>query len=110
MPEAYGGPGLDFRFNAIVGEELAYLGAAAGFTLQSDIVADYLIAYGSEEQKRRYLPGMVSGETITAIAMTEPGAGSDLQGMKTIARPDGNGWSLSAAPRPTSPTARARTW
>ena len=97
VPEAYGGPGLDFRFNAIVGEELAYLGAAAGFTLQSDIVADYLIAYGSEEQKQLYLPGMVSGETITAIAMTEPGAGSDLQGMKTIARHDGNGWSLSGS-------------
>src|SRR4030095_5017369 len=97
VPEAYGGPGLDFRFNAIVGEELAYLGAAAGFTLQSDIVADYLIAYGSEEQKQRHLPGMVSGETITAIAMTEPGAGSDLQAMKTIARPDGNGWSLSGS-------------
>jgi acyl-CoA dehydrogenase len=97
VPEAYGGPGLDFTFNAIVGEELAYLGAAAGFTLQSDIVADYVIAYGSEEQKQRYLPGMVSGETITAIAMTEPGAGSDLQGMKTIARREGNGWSLSGS-------------
>ena len=97
VPEAYGGPGLDFCFNAIVGEELAWLGAAAGFTLQSDIVADYLIAYGSEEQKRRHLPGMVSGETITAIAMTEPGAGSDLQGMRTIARPDGNGWNLSGS-------------
>jgi len=97
VPQAYGGLGLDFRFNAIVGEELAYLGAAAGFTLQSDIVADYVVAYGSEAQKERYLPGMVSGETITAIAMTEPGAGSDLQGMKTIARPDGNGWSLSGS-------------
>ena len=97
VPEAYGGPGLDFTFNAIVGEELAYLGAAAGFTLQSDIVADYIVAYGSEEQKRRHLPSMVSGETITAIAMTEPGAGSDLQGMKTIARRDGNGWSLSGS-------------
>ena len=97
VPEAYGGPGLDFTFNAIVGEELAWLGAAAGFTLQSDIVADYVIAYGSEEQKQRYLPGMVSGDTITAIAMTEPGAGSDLQGMKTIARPQGNGWSLSGS-------------
>ena len=97
VPGAYGGPGLDFRFNAIVGEELSYLGAAAGFTLQSDIVADYIIAYGSEEQKQHYLPGMVSGETITAIAMTEPGAGSDLQGMKTIARKSGNGWSLSGS-------------
>ncbi|HVF36774.1 MAG TPA: acyl-CoA dehydrogenase family protein [Sphingomicrobium sp.] len=97
VPEAYGGPGLDFMFNAIVGEEMSYLGSAAGFTLQSDIVADYLVHYGSEEQKARYLPGMVAGETITAIAMTEPGAGSDLQGMKTIARADGNGWMLSGS-------------
>ena len=73
------------------------MGSAAGFTLQSDIVADYLVHYGSEEQKKRYLPGMVAGTTISAIAMTEPGAGSDLQGMKTIARPDGNGWKLSGS-------------
>ena len=97
VPEAYGGPGLDFTFNAIVGEEISYAGAAAGFSLQSDIVADYLIAYGSEDQKKRWLPGMVSGEVISAIAMTEPGAGSDLQGMKTIARKDGNGWRLSGS-------------
>ncbi len=97
VPEAYGGLGLDFAFNAIVAEELSYLGSAAGFTLQSDIVADYLVHYGSEEQKKRYLPGMVSGETISAIAMTEPSAGSDLQGLKTIARRDGNGWSLSGS-------------
>ena len=97
VPEAYGGPGLDFGFNAIVGEELSYLGSAAGFTLQSDIVADYLVNYASEEQKHRHLPGMVSGSTISAIAMTEPGAGSDLQGLKTIARRDGNGWRLSGS-------------
>jgi len=97
VPEAYGGPGLNFTFNAIVGEEISYAGAAAGFTLQSDIVADYLIAYGSEEQKQRWLPGMVSGEVVSAIAMTEPGAGSDLQGIRTTARPDGNGWRLSGS-------------
>jgi len=97
VPEAYGGPGLDFAFNAIVGEELSYMGSAAGFTLQSDIVADYIVHYGSEEQKRRLLPGMVAGTTISAIAMTEPGAGSDLQGMKSIARRDGNGWRLSGS-------------
>jgi acyl-CoA dehydrogenase len=97
VPEAYGGPGLDFAFNAIVAEELAYMGSAAGFTLQSDIVADYLVHYGSEEQKRRYLPGMVDGSAISAIAMTEPGAGSDLQGMKTLARAEGNGWKLSGS-------------
>ena len=97
VPEAYGGPGLDFSFNAIVGEEMSYLGSAAGFTLQSDIVADYIVHYGSEEQKKRLLPGMVDGSTISAIAMTEPGAGSDLQGMKSIARKDGNGWRLSGS-------------
>jgi alkylation response protein AidB-like acyl-CoA dehydrogenase len=97
VPEAYGGPGLDFAFNAIVAEELSYMGSAAGFTLQSDIVADYLVNYGSEEQKKRYLPGMVDGTSISAIAMTEPGAGSDLQGMKTLARRDGNGWKLSGS-------------
>ena len=97
VPETYGGLGLDFAFNAIVGEELSYLGSAAGFTLQSDIVADYLVHYGSEEQKQRHLPGMVAGTTISAIAMTEPGAGSDLQGLKTIARPGGNGWTLSGS-------------
>jgi len=97
VPEAYGGLGLDFGFNAIVAEEISYLGSAAGFTLQSDIVADYLVHYGSEEQKQRHLPGMIAGTTISAIAMTEPGAGSDLQRLKTIARRDGNGWRLSGA-------------
>ena len=97
VPEAYGGLGLDFGFNAIVAEEISYLGRAVGFTLQSDIVADYLVHYASEEQKQRHLPGMVAGTTISAIAMTEPGAGSDLQGLKTIARRDGNGWRLSGS-------------
>ena len=97
VPDAYGGLGLDFGFNAIVAEEISYLGSAAGFTLQSDIVADYLVHYGSEEQKQRHLPGMIAGTTISAIAMTEPGAGSDLQRLKTIARHDGNGWRLSGA-------------
>ena len=97
VPEAYGGLGLDFSYNAIVGEEISYAGAAAGWTLQSDIVADYILHYGSEEQKRRWLPGMVSGDVVSAIAMTEPGAGSDLQGMKTAARRDGNGWRLSGS-------------
>ncbi|HZZ68766.1 MAG TPA: acyl-CoA dehydrogenase family protein, partial [Phenylobacterium sp.] len=90
VPEAYGGLGTDYRYNAVVGEELSYAGSSAGITLQSDIVVDYIINYGSEEQKRRWLPGMVSGEVITAIAMTEPGAGSDLQGVRTTAVRDGN--------------------
>src|SRR5271163_733597 len=60
-PEAYGGPGLDFRYNAIVTEELAYTGSSASLPLRSDIIADYLVHYGSEEQKQTYLPKMVSG-------------------------------------------------
>lgn len=97
VPPAYGGLGLDFGYNAVVGEELAYTGSAAGITLQSDIVADYLVAYGSEEQKQKWLPKMVSGEVITAIAMTEPGAGSDLQGVRTTARRDGNHYVINGS-------------
>jgi alkylation response protein AidB-like acyl-CoA dehydrogenase len=96
-PEAYGGPGLDFGFNAVFDEELAYLGSSAGFTLQSDIVLDYLVNYGSEEQKRAYIPPMVTGELITAIAMTEPGTGSDLQGVRTTARRDGNHYVVNGS-------------
>jgi alkylation response protein AidB-like acyl-CoA dehydrogenase len=90
VPEEYGGLGLDFGYNAVVDEETAYAGATLGFSLQSDIVADYIVAYGSEEQKHAWLPKLVSGDVVTAIAMTEPGAGSDLQGIKTTARRDGN--------------------
>ena len=97
VPEAYGGPGLDFGFNAVIDEELAYAGSTAGITLHSDIVADYVIAYGSEEQKAHWLPRMVSGETATAIAMTEPGAGSDLQGIRTTACRDGNHYVLNGS-------------
>jgi len=86
----YGGLGLDYGFNAVVTEELAYAGSSAGIVLQSDIVAEYIELYGSEEQKHRYLPKMVTGECITAIAMTEPGTGSDLQAIKATARKDGN--------------------
>jgi acyl-CoA dehydrogenase len=97
VPEAYGGLGVDYRYNAVVGEELSYAGSSAGITLQSDIVVDYIINYGSEEQKQRWLPGMVSGEVITAIAMTEPGAGSDLQGVRTTAKRDGNHYVVSGS-------------
>jgi alkylation response protein AidB-like acyl-CoA dehydrogenase len=97
VPEAYGGPGLDFGFNAVIDEELAYVGSTAGITLHSDIVADYIVAYGSEEQKAHWLPRMVSGETATAIAMTEPGAGSDLQGIRTAARRDGDHYVLNGS-------------
>src|SRR3546814_1078993 len=91
VPEEYGGLGLDFGYNAIVDEESAYYGrVTTGFSLQSDIVTNYIVRYGSEEQKKHWLPKMVAGEVITAIAMTEPGHGSDLQGMLTTARKEGN--------------------
>ncbi|MBP7701694.1 MAG: acyl-CoA dehydrogenase family protein [Phenylobacterium sp.] len=97
VPAEYGGLGLDYRYNAVIGEELSYAGSSAGVTLQSDITVDYIINYGSEEQKQRLLPGMVSGEIVTAIAMTEPGTGSDLQGVKTTAIRDGNHYVLNGS-------------
>ena len=98
VPEEYGGLGLDFRYNAIVDEEAAYHGGAPlGFSLQSDIVCNYLVAYGSKEQKEHWLPKMVSGEVITAIAMTEPGVGSDLQSITTTAIKDGNHYVVNGS-------------
>ncbi len=86
VPKEYGGIGGDFRFNVIIVEELARIGATGpGFAVHSDIVAPYLINYSSSAQKKNYLPKMVKGEIITAIAMTEPGTGSDLQNIKTKA-------------------------
>ncbi|MFN7399410.1 MAG: acyl-CoA dehydrogenase family protein [Sandaracinobacter sp.] len=97
VPEEHGGLGLDFGYNAVIDEELAYAGSSAGITLQSDIVAEYIVSYGSDEQKAKYLPKMISGECITAIAMTEPGAGSDLQGIRTTAKRDGNHYVLNGS-------------
>jgi len=90
VKEENGGLGLDFGFNCVLCEELSYLGSSAGFTLQNDITANYIERLGTEEQRQKYLPGMVSGDVISAIAMTEPGAGSDLQGIRTTAIKDGN--------------------
>ncbi|MEL7446765.1 MAG: acyl-CoA dehydrogenase family protein [Pseudomonadota bacterium] len=90
VKEENGGLGLDFGFNCVLAEELSYMGTAAGFTLQNDITVNYFERLGSPEQKEKYLPGMISGDIITAIAMTEPGAGSDLQGVRTTAIEDGN--------------------
>lgn len=97
MPEEYGGLGLDFGYNAVIDEELAYAGSSAGITLQSDITADYFLAYGSEEQKQHWIPKLVSGEAVTAIAMTEPGTGSDLQSVKTTAKKDGNHYVINGS-------------
>lgn len=97
VEEAYGGLALDFRYNAVVQEELSYAGSHAGLQIHSDIVAEYIQTYGSEEQKRRYLPKMITGECITAIAMTEPGAGSDLQGIRTTARQEGSHYVVNGS-------------
>lgn len=97
VPEEYGGLGLDYGFNAVIDEEIAYLGSTAGIGLHSDIVAPYLVHYGSEEMKRHWLPKMISGETPTAIAMTEPGAGSDLQGIRTTAIEDGEDYIVNGS-------------
>jgi acyl-CoA dehydrogenase len=83
--EAYGGGGGSFAHEAVVLEELARAGVIFGASVQS-IVAHYILKFGSEEQKQRWLPAMARGELLAAIAMTEPGAGSDLQGIKTVAR------------------------
>jgi acyl-CoA dehydrogenase len=87
VPEEYGGSGGDFGHSAVMIEELARANATAvGFTTHSEIVTPYIVAYGTEEQKQRWLPRMVSGELIGVIAMSEPGIGSDLRGMRTTAR------------------------
>jgi alkylation response protein AidB-like acyl-CoA dehydrogenase len=95
VPERYGGAGIDdFRFNVVIGEEaaLAQLGGfGLGLTLHNDVCLPYLLSYGDEEQWERWLPPVASGEVILAIAMTEPGTGSDLAGIKTTAiRSDGH--------------------
>ncbi len=88
VPEEYGGFGGDFRFNAIVMEELMYAGfagPATNYSVHSDVCCGYILSYGTEEQKKKWLPRMVTGETVCAVAMTEPGTGSDLQGIRTRA-------------------------
>lgn len=95
--EKYGGAGLDFRFNVILNEELTYAGMSDSVTLQSDITTPYLEHYASEELKAEWLPKMVTGQAICAIAMTEPSAGSDLQGVKTTARRDGDEYVINGS-------------
>lgn len=91
IPEEYGGGGLDFTFNALLIEEFAKKGITGpGFSLHSDIVAPYLLYYGTETQKQKYLPLMAKGEVITAIGMTEPNCGSDLKALRTTAEDRGD--------------------
>ncbi len=99
VDEQYGGMGVrDFRFNAIVAEEISKVGASGlGFPVHTDIIVPYISSLGTEEQKQRWLPGLVSGELISAIAMTEPGAGSDLQGIRTSAVDKGDHWVLNGS-------------
>ncbi|MCW2613957.1 MAG: putative acyl-CoA dehydrogenase [Frankiales bacterium] len=99
VPEQYGGGGIkDFRYNCVIGEEVTRIGASGiGFTLHNDVMAPYLLDLTTDEQKDRWLPGFCSGEIITAIAMSEPGAGSDLQGLKTRAVKDGSDYVLSGS-------------
>jgi alkylation response protein AidB-like acyl-CoA dehydrogenase len=99
LPEEYGGGGIeDFRFNAVIVEELAKFGSAApALSLQNDIVAPYMAHLTTDDQKKRWLPGFASGELIGAIAMSEPGAGSDLAGIRTSAVLDGEHWVLNGS-------------
>ncbi|WP_351230807.1 acyl-CoA dehydrogenase family protein [Streptomyces sp. NPDC002133] len=99
VPEEYGGGGnADFRYSAVLAEEFARAGAAGlAIGLHNDIIGPYLTSLATEEQKRRWLPGFCSGEIITAIAMTEPGAGSDLQGIRTTAEDRGDHWLLNGS-------------
>ena len=101
IPEELGGGGVtDFRFNAVIAEEVMRCGAAAaglGLSLHNDICLPYFLAYCNDEQKQRWLPGIASGELITAIAMTEPGIGSDLASMTTTARRDGDHYVVNGA-------------
>lgn len=100
MPSDYGGYGASFELSCILVHEVARAGLgalASGISVHSDIVAPYILHLGTEEQKQRILPGMVTGEIVGAIAMTEPGAGSDLQGIRTSAVKDGDDYVINGA-------------
>ncbi|MBE7188258.1 acyl-CoA dehydrogenase family protein [Jatrophihabitans endophyticus] len=101
IPEQYGGGGVDdFRFNQALDEQIAAAGiggAGLGMSLHNDICLPYFLAYTTDEQKQRWLPGIASGELITAVAMTEPGAGSDLSGIRTTAKRDGDHYVVNGA-------------
>ena len=97
-PEAYGGADADFRYNAIIDEEVSRIGATGlGWGVHSDIVVPYIMNYGSEAQKEKYIAKCVAGDIVTAIAMTEPGTGSDLQGIRTTAIADGDEYVINGS-------------
>ena len=96
VDEKYGGLGADFVFTVILSEELRRIGAGlGGVGVHSSIVAPYLNSFGTEDQKKKYLPGCLTGEIITAVAMTEPGAGSDLASIRTTAIRDGDSYIIN---------------
>lgn len=98
MPEQFGGAGVDRLYSTILIEEAARAGASGpGFSLHSDIVSNYLLNFGTEAQKQAYLPAMARGEKIGAIAMTEPGAGSDLQSIRTTAKREGDEYVINGS-------------
>ncbi|NQY90225.1 MAG: acyl-CoA dehydrogenase family protein [Deltaproteobacteria bacterium] len=98
VPEEYGGVSADFRYNAIIDEEIATLQLSGlGWAVHSDIAVPYMLHYCSEELKQKFLPGCVTGEIVTAISMTEPGAGSDLQGITTTAVKDGDDYVINGS-------------
>jgi len=98
IPEEYGGSGLDFIYSAILIEELCKTGCTGpGFAVHSDIVAPYILHQGTEAQKKKWLPKMAAGEVISAIAMSEPGAGCDLQAIKTTAIKDGKNYIVNGS-------------
>jgi acyl-CoA dehydrogenase len=98
IPEEYGGMGGDYRHEAILIEQLGLKGVDGfGLSLHNAIVAPYILHYGTEAQRKRWLPGMADGTFVTAIAMTEPGAGSDLQGIKTTAKMVGNAYVINGS-------------
>ena len=95
-PEEFGGAGADYRYNAVFTEELGYAGATGpGFAVHSDLAANYILNFGTDEQKHKWLPKMISGECIVALGLSEPGAGSDIKAIKTTAVRDGDEYVIN---------------